>query len=120
MDEELCFSGLSISPRVFETLVTKAAQGVEGVAFVGVPTSTNALFQFLSGEAGQSQAPAVGVRSDGERVQVAVRVTAFFGYPFVDLADRIRAAVAEQVLTLTGIEVASVDVFIDEIVFPKE
>ena len=49
MDDELEFSGIGISPKVFETVVRKAAEDVEGVATVGVPSqSTATLFSLLS------------------------------------------------------------------------
>ncbi|MBM6999573.1 Asp23/Gls24 family envelope stress response protein [bacterium] len=121
MGDELEFSGLSIAPKVFETMVTKAAEGVEGVASVGVPNpGTSPLFSLLGGTDQQAQPPAVGVRAAGDGVQVAVRLTAFFGYPFVTLAQDVREAVAQTIQSLTSIDVVSVDVFIDALVFPKE
>lgn len=120
MEEELSFSGLCISPRVFETVVTKAVEGIEGIACVGVPTQASTLFQLLTGALPQPQLQPVVSRAQGSKVEITVHVTAFFGYPFVELADTIRSTVAEQVETLTGIDVAAVNVCIDAIVFPKE
>lgn len=123
MEEELHVSGLSIAPKVFETIVQKAAEGVEGVASVGVPaTNSTSLFSFLTGAAArqQPQTPAVGVRTQEGGIAVAVHVTAFFGYPFLTLASDVRREVASMVETLTGLDVVSVDVFIDALVFPKE
>lgn len=121
MGDELEFDGLSIAPKVFDTMVIKAAQDIEGVACVGVPTSgTSSFFSFLSGSAPQSNVPPVGIKRVGDGVAIAVHVTAFFGYQFIELAQAIRRSVAEIVQTLTGVDVVSVDVFIDALVFPKE
>ena len=120
MDDELEFSGIGISPKVFETVVRKAAEDVEGVATVGVPSqSTATLFSLLSSSR-PVQLPSVGVRPDEESAKLAVHVTAFFGYPFLKLAEDVRSSVATAVEGLIGTPVKSVDVFIDAIVFPKE
>ena len=43
-----------------------------------------------------------------------------FGYPFKELAESIRHAVAMAIDAQVGVSVASVDVCIDGLVFPKE
>ncbi len=120
MEDELEFGELSITPKVFETIVQKAVEDVEGVASVGVPAPTSASLFSLFGAAPQQQTPAVGVRVRQGKLEVAVHVTAFFGYPFKTLTKQVRTAVATMVETLTSICVASVDVFIDALAFPKE
>lgn len=120
MQDELEFAGLSISQKVFETVVGRAAQRVEGVAGIGAPAAAGSLLGLLSGSPAAPQVPSVGVRQGERGVEVAVHLTVFFGYPFRVLADQVRAAVAEDVETFTGLSVASVDVFIDAVVFPKE
>ena len=123
MAEELSFAGVSVSPRVFDTVVRRAAEQVEGVACVGAPyEAVNArLASFLPGTApARPVLPAVGVRPEGSGVDVAVHVSVFFGYPFRTLAAEVRSAVAAAVAGLVGVEAASVDVFIDAVVFAKE
>ncbi len=120
MDTEIELEGLSISTRVFDSVVRIAAEKVDGVAYVGIPAGVNSMLTSFLSEKRPLQVPAVGVRRVDGELQVAVHVTAFFGYPFRALADDVRAAVSEAVSGLVGIDVSSVDVFIDALVFPKE
>lgn len=96
---------------------------MEGVACLGVPGAAQKKFSYLfaSDDPQPSDYPSIGVRTDAAgAVQLAVRLTVFFGYPLADLAAEVRSAVEQQVSTLIGVPVASVDVFIDALVFPKE
>lgn len=120
MDTEIKLEGLSISAEVFDSIVRIAAEKVEGVACVGLPTGVNSMITSFLSERRPLQTPAIGVRSVDGELQVAVHVTAFFGYPFRALADEVRAMVATAISGSVGIEVSSVDVFIDALVFPKE
>lgn len=120
MDSEIELEGLSVSERVFDSIVRIAAEKVEGVAFVGIPSGVNSMLASFLSEKRPLQMPAVGVRNVDGELQVAVHVTAFFGYPFKALADDVRAAVSAAVSGIVGIEASSVDVFIDALVFPKE
>lgn len=44
----------------------------------------------------------------------------FFGYPFKKLAESVREAVQTAIDAQVGVEVESVNVCIDSLVFPKE
>ena len=44
----------------------------------------------------------------------------FFGYPFKKLAATVRSVVAQAIDAQIGVDVASIDVCIDGLVFPKE
>ena len=56
---------------------------------------------------------------DGE-LKVAVHLAVFYGYPFTKLAASVRAAIATAIREQVGVEVGSVDICIDSLVFPKE
>lgn len=120
MDEELKFAGLMVAPEVVETIVRLSAGKVEGVASVGVPSDLNNMFSFLSPRKPAAAAPAVTVEVEGDALRIALRLTVFFGYPFVTLASEVRRAVASSVSSQVGAEIAGVDVYIDALVFPKE
>ena len=49
-----------------------------------------------------------------------MRLVVFFGYPFTKLAAEVRSAVANAVDAQIGVRVSSIDVCIDELIFPKE
>lgn len=119
MDEELRFAGLVVAPEVVETIVRLAAEKVEGVASVGVPTDLGNVFSLFSARKPLGM-PAVGVKVEDGSIRAAVHLTVFFGYPFVKLAEDVRLAVAAGISSQVGVEVTGVDVFIDALVFPKE
>lgn len=120
METEIEFGELSVSARVFDSIVRIAAEKVEGVACVGVPSDAGSLLTSFFSVGDSRPLPSVGVRNGEDGLEVAVRLTAFFGYPFLALADSVRSSVATSVEGLVGVDVSSVDVFIDALVFPKE
>jgi len=64
--------------------------------------------------------PAVECAVVDEKLAITVHVAVFFGYPFKKLAESIREATAKAIDAQVGVEVESVDVCIDGLVFPKE
>lgn len=120
MDEELRFAGLMVAPEVVETIVKLAAEKVEGVASVGVPSDLGTMFSFFSPKKPAAAVPGVAVSVEGDALRVAVRLAVFFGYPFVTLSDEVRERVVSGIASQVGAEVAGVDVYIDALVFPKE
>lgn len=49
-----------------------------------------------------------------------MHLTVFFGYPFKKLAEVVREAVVNAIDAQVGVEVESVNICIDSLVFPKE
>ncbi len=99
----LNFEGMAIAEGVVETIVTIAVQDVEGVASLSNAHANGILGAF-------------GMNED-DTVSVAVRVVALYGHPLPGLAQSIREAVADAVMTQIGITVSEVNVFIDGIQF---
>lgn len=119
MTEEIRIAGIGIAPEVLGVIVTRAVESVEGVASVGVRDLATNLVSMLSARTSPS-GPAVEASVVNDRLALTVHVTVFFGYPFKQLAESIRAAVAKAIDAQVGVEVVSVDVCIDGLVFPKE
>ncbi|WP_077597749.1 Asp23/Gls24 family envelope stress response protein [Olsenella urininfantis] len=118
-ETELFISGIGISRGVLATIVTMAAEKVEGVARVGGNDIASSLVSVFTS---RSVAPGEAVESSVEdgALKVTVHLAVFYGYPFTRLASVVREAVATAVLEQVGIPVGSVDVCIDSLVFPKE
>ena len=114
---DLHVSGMAISPNVVETIVAMAARDVDGVASVG-PDAPGGLRALLPGGKTANQSIAVDVDED-EKLHVAVRIDVKSGYMLPDVAADVRSAVADAIAMQVGIEVGSVDVFIDGIHFNK-
>ena len=118
-ESELYISGIGVSKGVISTIVTLACDKVEGVARVGGnDIASNLVSVFTS----RSLAPDDAVESevvDGS-LKVTVHLAVFYGYPFTRLAASVREAVANAIDEQIGVQVGSVDVCIDSLVFPKE
>ncbi len=120
MSHEIIVSGIGIAPEVLATVVSRAAEEVEGVASVGDKNLATNLVSMFSTRS-TTTAPAVEAAvTDDDRLCLTVRLTVFFGYPFKKLADAVRTAVVHAIDAQVGVGVARVDVCIDGLVFPKE
>lgn len=118
-ETELFISGIGISRSVISTLVSAAAEKVEGVARVGGNDIASSLVSVFTQ---RTVAPEAAVESlvEDDKLRVTVHLAVFYGYPFTQLAASVREAVAAAVREQIGVEVAGVDVCIDSLVFPKE
>ena len=119
MSEEINIAGMGIAPEVLSAIVTRAVEEIEGIAAVGVKDIATNLVSMFSARTAQL-GPSVEASVDEDRLAITVHVTVFFGYPFKKLAESVREAVAKAIDAQVGVEVASVDVCIDGLVFPKE
>ena len=111
----LNLDGIAIADGVVETIVSIALQDIEGVSLVGAPGPAA-----LIGSLAQARPAPQGVEVtvvDGNALSVAVHTEAKFGYTLPDLAAKVRSAVSDAILAQVGVEVASVDVYIDQVQF---
>ena len=114
---ELNVAGMAISPNVVETIVAMAARDVEGVESL-VTDVQGGIRGLLSG--GKQSAKAIEVDVDeNDQLHIALRMNVKSGYVLPDVAADVRRAVADAVAMQMGIEVGSVDIFIDGIHFSK-
>ena len=113
-ETELRIAGIGISKDVISTVVSGAAGSVEGVASIGGndTLASNLINVFTSRSLAPEKAVETGVENG--QLHIGVHLTVFYGYPFTKLA--FATAVNEQI----GVSIASVDVYIDSLVFPKE
>lgn len=116
---EIKIDGIGISTNVLTAIVARAVEGIEGIASVGVKDFTTNLVSMLSSKSA-SVLPSVEAEVEDDKLHITVRVCVFFGYPFKKLAQQVREAVATAIDAQVGVEVSSVDVCIDGLVFPKE
>lgn len=115
MSEEIRLEGLGVSPGVLDTIVTVATEGVAGVASVG----SSGLAGLVQG-ARKGAARTVDVVTDDERrLVVSVHVNVVYGNNLRDVGCAVQAAVTEALSSQVGVEVASVDVFVDGLVFSE-
>lgn len=110
MSEEIRLDGIGVAPGVLDTIVTLAAEGVEGVAGVATPKLAR-----VSKKAA-AKGVTVEVAEDGV-VAVGVHVNVVYGRPLREIGREVQAAVADALTSQTGQQVADVDVFVDAIAF---
>lgn len=115
---ELSFSGMSISKEVISTVVSLAADKVEGVAHVGGNDIASSLVAVFTQRPTSPEGAVESCVEDGKLV-VTVHLAVFYGYPFTKLAADVREAVARAIAEQVGASVGAVNVCIDSLVFPK-
>ncbi len=116
-ESELFVSGIGVSAGVVSAIVSRAAQRVEGVAAIG-PTMTSSLVSVFTGAT--VAGPVVEAEVIDGKLCVTIHLSVFFGYKLTDLADAVRAAVAQAIFEQVGVEAGAVNICIDGLVFPKE
>ena len=111
MTDQMNVEGLSIAPGVMETIISVAASEVDGVASLGS-------FGIRSMLASKPSTSGIETKmGDDSKLSVAVHVEVYYGYVLPELAAQLRSAIAEALATQAGVEVSSVDVYIDGLQF---
>lgn len=118
LDQGYMLDGITIAPGVVETIVSLATSEVPGVAGVG---SADAISTIKSAFNSTKAIPTNGVRIDAEddNVSVTVSIHAYYGYRLVEVAEKVREAVADALLAQLGVTVSSVDVHVDALTFEE-
>jgi|APDOM4702015159_1054818.scaffolds.fasta_scaffold07791_2 uncharacterized alkaline shock family protein YloU len=112
---DLNLEGMALADGVVETIISIAVQDIDGVASVGNANSPAGLLAAF-----QAKPATQGIEvmaNDDDTVSVAIRIEVFYGHALPDVADKVRTAIADAVLTQIGVKVGSVDVYIDGIRF---
>ncbi len=112
MTDELRLEGIGVAPGVLETIVTLAAEGVEGVASVEI----GGLGGLVKGGSGKGLTVTVG---DAGVLSVCVHVALAYGPPLHETAATVQQAVADALTSQTGQPVSVVDVYVDAVVFDR-
>lgn len=119
MSQEITIAGIGIAPEVLAAIVSRSVEQIEGVASVGVKdlaTNLVSMFSAKSTQVGED----VEAEVIDDKLRLTVHLTVFFGYPFKKLAEVVREAVVNAIDAQVGVEVESVNICIDSLVFPKE
>lgn len=111
---DLNIDGMALAPGVVETIISIAANEVDGVASVGSSSAGGLRSMFATKPT--TQGIEIDV-TDDDKLHIGVRVDVYYGYPLPDVAAGIRSSVADAVVCQIGIPVDSVDVYIDGIQF---
>ena len=105
---------MSLAPGVMETIVRIAVSEVDGVAGVCSPQTSAPRKLF----APKPVAPGVDVTMDENgKASVALHLSVQYGQVLPDVAAQVRKAVAEALQAQVGVDVNSIDVYVDNIAF---
>ena len=100
---------VTISPEVIRTVVRNTALSTEGVMALVEPEREGRAFGVRQSLRG------VDVQMVNDQAVVALRVVAVTHVPLHILSQQLRQSIAEVVEEITGIQVASVDVSIEDV-----
>lgn len=118
-EQGIKLEGIEIAPGVAETIISLAAAEVEGVAGVGAAGAISTILaSFNAGKA----IPTAGIKlsvDDANKIAVEITIQAYYGHRLVEVADNVRAAVADALKGQIGAEVASVDIYVDGLAFEE-
>ena len=111
--EELTVNGMTVSPSVVNTIVDMSAKDVPGIACVGTPAAPGILGKVIPNPTDS----AVDISAEDDKLSLGIHIQVNYGYPLPEIANKLRRAVADSILVQLGLEVASIDVYIDGIQF---
>ena len=111
---ELNLDGMALAPGVVETIVSIAANEVEGVASVGSAAAGG--LRSVFGAKPSTQGIDIAVDED-DKLVISVRVDVYYGYVLPELAANLRPHLARHGIGHGLAQVSSVDVYIDGIQF---
>lgn len=117
MTDEIRLEGLGVAQGVLETIITIAAEKVEGVACV-CGQGLSGLVRKAGQQAGHRAVEVV--LDESGAVGVALHVHLRYGTPLRRVAEAVQVAVADAVSSQIGSAVAKVDVFVDAVAFGEQ
>jgi uncharacterized alkaline shock family protein YloU len=102
-----------IAPGVAETIVALAVAQVDGVAVVGNKNVSGIISSLTKKHAVQG----VLILEEDGQIKVEVHLQVFYGFKLQEIAEQVRAVIADALSSQACIEITTVDITIDGIVF---
>jgi uncharacterized alkaline shock family protein YloU len=106
---------VSITEQVIASLAGIAAQSVEGVS--GLRGNVTDNLKAILGEEHRSRG--VIARLHNGVVTITLYVSVEYGYPIHEVAQRLQEHVKDEVESMTGLPVATVDVYVSDLTLPE-
>lgn len=108
---------VKISDEVVEVIAGLAASEIDGIEGLST-TLVGGITQILSGKKNVSKGIKVIMEEDSTTIDLSVVVK--YGIRIVDVAEKVQENVKKSVELMTGLNVKSVNVYIQNVVLPKE
>lgn len=104
---------MTLAPGVVDTIISLTASELDGIASIGTPAGG-----FLARIVNRPTTSGIQTRFDDDgKLEIVLHVVVEYGYVLPELADKLRQAIADALLVQIGVEVASIDVYIDGMQF---
>ena len=114
MSNDLNVDGMSLAPGVVETIISIAANEVEGVASVGSFAASGLRSMLVA----KPSTAGIETTLDAEgKLMVTLHIEVYYGQVLPELAATLRQSIADALLVQVGVEVSSVDIYVDGIQF---
>ena len=118
--QSISVNGITIAPGVVETIVSLATAEVDGVAGVGTAgTISTIVSAFRAGKAIPTAGVDLSVNEEDQTISVDITIQVFYGYRIAEVAANVRKAIADAICGQIGVNVSSVDVYVDALQFEE-
>lgn len=108
---------VKISDEVVEVIAGLAASEIEGIEGMST-TLVGGITQILSGKKNLSKGIKVNVEENSATIDLYVVVK--YGIKIVDVAKQVQENVKKSVELMTGLNLTSINVYVQNVVLPKE
>lgn len=116
MTDKQPVEGMTLAPGVVDTIISIIVNEQEGVASLG-SSPASGIFAKLSNKPSTS-----GIESrynDEGKLDIVLHIEVKYGYVLPDLADKLRQAVSDALIVQVGVQVGSIDIYVDGIQFDQ-
>ncbi|KOA20941.1 alkaline shock protein 23 [Clostridium homopropionicum DSM 5847] len=117
LNKEVELGIVKISDEVVEVIAGLAASEIDGIEGMGT-TLVGGITQILSGKKNLSKGIKVTVEED--KATIDIHVVVKYGIKIPEVASKVQENVIKFVESMTGLKVSAVNVFIQNVVLPKE
>lgn len=116
LNKEIEVGIVKISDEVVEVIAGLAASEIDGIEGMST-TLAGGITQILSGKKNVSKGIKVNVGEDNATIDLYVVVK--YGIKIADVAKKVQENVRKSVELMTGLNVAAVNIYIQNVVLPK-
>jgi len=117
LNKEVELGIVKISDEVVEVIAGLAASEIDGIEGMST-TLVGGITQILSGKKNLSKG--IKVTVDEDKATIDIHVVVKYGIKIPEVASKVQENVIKFVESMTGLKVSAVNVFIQNVVLPKE
>ncbi len=104
---------IKIHENVISSIVRKAALSVDGVSRLAGSSFVDNIAEIVGSRKISDRA--ISIKLDDDKVEIEIKINMRFGYKVPEVASGVQSAIIEQVENITGMNVVSVNIVVQEI-----